>query len=406
LDSADRVSLSSVARIERRVEATAMKTTALASLLALAVLAGAGPARAHDKLGEVHWPISCSPAAQVEFDRALAMLHSFWFPQTTQAFMKVAETDPGCAMAHWGVAMSQRGNPLVGAPAPAANEAGWAAVERARAIAGTTPRERDAIAAIEAYFKDWQSVDHARRVLDYERAMEQLSLRYPSDPEAVTLYALAINEAITVLPADKTYARHLKAAGILEKVLAAHPDHPGALHYLIHSYDFPPLATRGLPAAQRYDTVASSAPHALHMPSHIYSMVGMWQESITSNRAALKVASAYAHAMDFTVYAYLQGAQDVAARQMVDEAAALLKKNAPTAALTPTAGVLAVHTAFAAIPARFALERGAWGEAAALTPAEHAGGPGDHPLHARGGGDPRGHGRRGPARRRAAGLTA
>jgi tetratricopeptide (TPR) repeat protein len=321
-----------------------------------------------EQLGKVFFPVSCTPAAQQAFDRALAMLHSFWLPQATRAFEAVVQADPDCAIAHWGIAMSQRGNPLVGAPSAAANKTGWAAVEKARTLGPKTQRERDYVAAMEAYFKDWETVDHARRVLAYERAMEQLHTRYPTDPEAATLYALALNEALTVLPADKTYTRHLKAAALCEQVLLRHPDHPGALHYLIHSYDFPQLAHRGLAAAHRYDMVASAAPHALHMPSHIFSMAGMWQESIKSNRTALQAAKSYVHAMDFIVYAQLQGAQDIAAKRMVDEAAALLSSQAPAATLTPTAGVLAVHTAFAAIPARFAIERGAWGEAAALTP--------------------------------------
>jgi tetratricopeptide (TPR) repeat protein len=350
----------------------------LVTLITLIATVSPDPALAHDNrvvlaaspetLGRVHFAISCSPAAQEQFDRALAMLHSFWFPPTTQAFTAITQSEPDCAMAHWGVAMSQRGNPLLGAPARGAMETGRAAIEKARTLGAKTQPERDYIAALETYFKDWETVDHPRRVLAYEKAMEDVHLRYPTDPEAATLYALALNEAIMVLPADKTYARHLKAAGILERVLATHPDHPGALHYLIHSYDFPPLASRGLPAARRYDAVASSAPHALHMPSHIYSMVGMWPESITANLAALAVAKTYVHAMDFAVYAYLQGAQDAAAKRMAEEAAALLKAQAPAATLTPTAGVLAVHTAVAAIPARLAIERGAWMEAAALQP--------------------------------------
>ena len=175
-----------------------------------------------------------------------------------------------------------------------------------------------------------------------------------------------MNEAIDY--GDKTYARQFKAAGILEKAYAKQPEHPGVLHYLIHSYDFPPLAARGLPTAQRYASVAPSAPHALHMPSHIFSMVGMWQESIKSNREALGVAKNYVHAMDFMVYAHLQLAQDGEAKRLLEESTALYKTQAPTAALTPTGGVLTVHTAFAAIPARYAIERGAWADAAALEP--------------------------------------
>jgi tetratricopeptide (TPR) repeat protein len=327
---------------------------------------GHTPSHAGESLGRAHFPVSCSPAAQEEFDRALAMLHSFWFPQARVAFTGVTRTDPDCAMAHWGIAMSQRGNPLVGAPAPAALKAGWAAVEKAKGLGARTTRERDYVAAMESYYKHADTVDHSARVLAYEAAMAEVHARHPADPEAATLYALAMNEAILVLPPDKTYARHQAAARLLETVLARQPDHPGALHYLIHSYDFPALATRGLPAARRYEMVASSAPHALHMPSHIFSMLGMWEESIRSNRAALSVAKTYVHAVDFTVYAHLQQAQDDAARALVDETAALLRTQAPAADLTPTAGILAVHTAFAAVPARYALERGAWADAAVL----------------------------------------
>ena len=195
---------------------------------------------------------------------------------------------------------------------------------------------------------------------------KQLHRRYPDDYEGALFYALAMNEAVTVLPADKSHARPLKAGQILEQVLAAQPDHPGALHYLIHSYDFPSLAARGLPAAERYADVAPSAPHALHMPSHVYSMLGMWQESIRSNQAALRAAKTYVHAMDFMVYAYLQGAQDREAKRLVEESSALQGTQAPPAARSPTGGVLSVHTAFAAIPARYALERGQWAEARAL----------------------------------------
>jgi hypothetical protein len=197
--------------------------------------------------------------------------------------------------------------------------------------------------------------------------MEALYRRYPDDDEAALFYALAIDEAVTVLPADKTYARPLKAGQILERVLAKEPDHPGVLHYLIHTYDFPSLATRALPAAERYSQVAPSAPHALHMPSHAFSMLGMWKESIRSNRASLGTAKTYVHAMDFMVYAYLQGAQDREAKRLVDESAALLASQAPPVTNSPTGGVLAVHTAFAAIPARYALERGQWAEARALS---------------------------------------
>jgi len=319
-----------------------------------------------EKLGKVHFPVSCTDDAQRQFDRGLAMLHSFWYPQGLEAFTGLTTSSPDCAMAYWGIAMSARANPLVGAPDTAALERGRQAVERAKAIGAPTPRERDYVAAMAAYYQDWRTRDYPTRVLAYEAAMEQVYRRYPEDPEGAIFYALAINEAATVLPADNSYARPLKAGQILERVLTAQPDHPGALHYLIHTYDFPSLATRGLQAAERYADVAPSAPHALHMPSHVFSMLGMWQESIRSNQASLRAARTYVHAMDFMIYAYLQGAQDSEAKRVVEDATALLKTQAPPAANSPTGGVLAVHTAFAAIPARYALERGRWGDARTL----------------------------------------
>jgi len=331
-----------------------------------AALFGGAAVMAQEKLGKVDFPISCSPEAQAQFNRAVAMLHSFWFPQAPKTFAAVSETDPGCAMAHWGIAISQRANPLVGPPDAAALKRGLASLEKAKAIGANTQRERDYINAIELFYKDSDKRDHRTRVLAYEKAMEQLYLAYSQDIEAAVFYALALNEAIDY--EDKTYARQLKAAQILERVWAKQPEHPGALHYLIHSYDFPPLASRGLATAKRYVSVAPSAPHALHMPSHVFSMLGMWQESIKSNREALGVAKNYVHAMDFMIYAHLQGAQDGEAKRLLEESAALYKTQAPTAELTPTGGVLAVHTAFAAIPARYAIERGAWAEAAALQP--------------------------------------
>src|SRR5262245_49538121 len=333
--------------------------------LAVAILPFAAIAQDAEKLGRVHFPISCSPASQQQFDRALAMLHAFWFPQAGNAFAAVAQAEPGCAMAYWGVAISARANPLAGAPAATATKSGWEQLEKAKAAGAKTPRERDYIAALDEYYRDWEKRDFAERVLAYEKAVEPLVARYPDDIEAEVFYALALNEAITVTPADKTYSRHQKAAAICEKVLAKQPDHPGALHFLIHSYDFPALATRGVPAAHHYATVAPSAPHALHMPSHIYSMLGMWDESIKSNQLAVGVAKGYVHAIDFMVYAHLQLGQDREARRLMENSAEL-QKSGSAAQRTPTGALLTVYTAYAAIPARYALERGVWSEAAAL----------------------------------------
>jgi tetratricopeptide (TPR) repeat protein len=342
------------------------KLALLIAILFLGVPMVTAQEKAGEKLGKVDFPVSCSPAAQAEFNRAVAMLHSFWFPQAPKAFAAISETDPDCAMAHWGIAISQRANPLVGPPDAAALKRGLASIEKAKAIGAKTQRERDYIAAVELLYKDSEKLDHRTRVLAYEKAMEKLYLAYSQDIEAAIFYALALNEAIDYH--DKAYARQLKAAKILEKAYAQQPEHPGVLHYLTHSYDFPPLAARGIDTAKRYALVAPSAPHALHMPSHIFSMVGMWQESIKSNRDALGVAKNYIHAIDFMVYAHLQLAQDGEAKRLVEESAALYKTQAPTAQLAPTGGVLAVHTAFAAIPARYAIERSAWADAATLQP--------------------------------------
>jgi len=251
----------------------------LCAAMAMAQEKAASP----EKLGKVDFPVSCNPDAQAQFNRAVAMLHSFWFPQAPKVFAEVIQTDPACAMAHWGIAISQRANPLVGPPDAATLKRGWESVAKAKELGAKTQREKDYIGAIELYYKDSDKLDHRTRVLAYEKAMEQLYLRYPDDMEAAVFYALALNEAADL--ADKTYARQLKAAQILEKVREKQPEHPGVLHYLIHSYDFPPLAARGLPTAQLYASVAPSAPHALHMPSHIFSMLGMWQNP--SNRTAM-----------------------------------------------------------------------------------------------------------------------
>jgi hypothetical protein len=205
----------------------------IVSALSLAPpLAAQGQAE-EQRLGGVHFPVSCTATAQQQFDRALAMLHSFAYPQDLNAFADIPKTDPNCAMAYWGVAMSRRANPLVSAPSLAVLTDGLAAVNHAKALGASTQRERDYVAAIGHYYQDWETVDYATRVLAYEKAMEQVYRDYPDDSEAAVFYALAINEAITVLPADRNFTRQLEAGRILENVLAMQPEHPGALHYLI-----------------------------------------------------------------------------------------------------------------------------------------------------------------------------
>ena len=297
--------------------------------------------------GTVHFPVSCTPAAQEQFDQAVTMLHSFFYPETIKAFTTVAETDPQCAMAYWGIAISQRPNPLV---APWDN--------------ATLQRGLDAIVK-------GQALAHTAREQDWLAAMAHMYPTYPDDDEAGVFYALALNETVSL--ADKTYAQQLRAAAILEALDAKHPNHPGIAHYLIHSYDFRPLAERGLPAANKYAQIAPSAPHALHMPSHTYSMLGQWQASIASNTASLAAAKAYAathyapgvsdpselHLYDFMAYADLQLGRDQDAKHLV-EAVQAITQTARTS--------IVVETGFAAVPARYVLERGAWREAAALTP--------------------------------------
>jgi hypothetical protein len=330
---------------------------------------------ANEKLGQVHFPISCNSAAQIEFDRAVAMLHSFWYEKAGEAFSEIAKRDPSCAMAYWGIAITFY-HPLWERPNAEVLRNGWAAVEKAKAIGAKTNRERDYIAAIEAFYKDYGKVDHLARVLAYEKAMEQLHSRYPDDSEASIFYSLALIASAQTLPTDKTYSREKKAADILNEALSKNPSHPGVAHYLIHAYDFPPLAHLALNAARSYSKIAPSVPHALHMPSHIFTRLGLWQESIQSNIASESAAKSFAaqihmdgawdeqlHAMDYLMYAYLQGAQDKQAKAILDELYQIHKTSPEN---------FKVAYAFAAIPARYAIERRQWSEAASLKP--HPGG--------------------------------
>jgi tetratricopeptide (TPR) repeat protein len=327
------------------------------------------PAATSEKLGTVNFPTSCSPAAQAEFTRAAALLHSFAFQSAIKGFEAAAAADPTCGIAGWGAAVAWLGNPLAGAP-PAKNvEMGAIAVERAKSMGAKTPRERDYIAAIEAFYKDHDKVDHRTRAMAYEKAMQALSARYPQDREAAIFYALALN--ITLNPNDKTYANQLKAAAILEPIFKEQPNHPGVAHYLIHSYDFPPIADKGVNAARRYASIAPSAPHAQHMPSHIFTRLGYWQESIDTNRASVEAAKdelrqarleagSYnaLHAMDYIVYAALQLVKDREAKAVYEEVRRIEKIDTEH---------FAAAFAFTAIPSRYALERRQWAEAAELT---------------------------------------
>jgi hypothetical protein len=346
---------------------------ALSLLLAVPLAAAAHDGPGTDtKLGSVRFPVSCAPAVQGDFERAVALLHSFWYEEALKAFTAITIADPACAMGYWGIAMSVY-YPLWQPPSAAMLHQGSAAIEKTRGLT-VTPREKDYIAAIGTYYTDADTLDHRTRATAYEKAMAQVFARYPDDREAAIFYALALNA--TAAPTDKTYANQLKAGAILEKVYAEQPNHPGVAHYLIHSYDYPPLAARALPAARGYAKIAPSVPHAQHMPAHIFTRLGLWQESIDSNRASASAGQAYyarlgkdtvwdqtLHALDYVVYAYLQTGQDKQARAVLEELSAMPRAE-------PESFVAAY--AYAAIPARLALEQRRWSEAAALGPASTA----------------------------------
>ena len=327
------------------------------------------------RVGNVTFATSCNPAVQQDFNRGVALLHSFWFSAAIDSFTAVAAKDPGCTMAHWGTAMSWWGNPFAGYRSSKALAAGRVAVEKARAAAAKTPREADYVGAVALLYKDFETVDQRTRTLAYEKAMEQVAAKYTDDPEARIFYALSLDQ--TALPTDRTYANLLKAAAILERELPAQPDHPGIAHYIIHSYDVPSLAPRALEAARRYAKLAPDAPHALHMPSHTFTRLGYWDESITTNLASAaaarkdNAASEELHALDYQTYAYLQTAQDAKAKKVMETTGAIgarIRVDAADNAAPAPAGFFAL----AAIPARYALERNAWVDAAALPVHESA----------------------------------
>jgi tetratricopeptide (TPR) repeat protein len=343
---------------------------------AMAVVLAAAPVQAQEhhhahtgtppeRLGRVVFPVSCNAEAQQRFERAMALLHSFWWSEAQRAFDAVVEADPNCAMAYWGMAMTYRGNPY-GPPAAGAPQAGREAAQRAAALNPPTQRERDYIAAVTELWRDYETVDLRTRSLAYEAAMQRVHERHPDDPEAAIYYAFALT--INAPPTDLTFERQKRAGALLEPLYERHPDHPGLAHYLIHTYDSPRLAHLGVDAARKYSEIAPSVPHAQHMPSHVFTRLGMWEESIEANRASAASARAYeeaqglamatmdrVHAWDYLVYAYLQRGQDVEARRILEEAAGIA-----------AAEHIAIGYALAAIPARYALERGSWSEAAQL----------------------------------------
>src|SRR6266496_709153 len=333
--------------------------------------------------GTVDFKVSCAPEARPEFIRGVALLHSFFYEESRRIFTEIAAKDPNCAMAQWGIAMTWW-HPIWTPPTPDEMSAGKAAIQKAMAMKAGTDLERGFITALNTYYNTADGpttgevgqschgpVGPRDRVIAYEKAMRTLYERYPDDVETQTFYALAVLAVGYANPTDTTLSNQLKAAGILERLWKKNPNHPGVAHYLIHSYDYPSLAERGLAAARSYGSIAPWVPHALHMPSHIFTRLGMWEESIAANRSSADASRAYAamrhreateaeelHALDYMAYSYLQEGQDAKAKEIVDSVATVRKTN-------PELEFSAAY-ALAAIPSRYTLERNAWSDAAAL----------------------------------------
>ena len=314
----------------------------------------------NQQLGNVHFETSCNEVAQRRFDRAMRYQHSFWYDAARDIFQEAAAADPTCGMAYWGVAMTYLDNPHNPIPAPNI-PLGLAAIQKAKAVGAKTERERGYIDALTFMYADADKLTHVERIHAYLKAMEALAAKNPNDDEAQIAYAITLNTSAS--PADKTYAQQRKGAAILEPIWKRQPQHPGIAHYLIHLYDYPALANEGLHAAELYSKIAPAAPHAQHMPSHIFTRVGYWKESIASNIASVKAAktekeygSAF-HGEDYMVYAYLQLADDKDASQVIEDMKAL-----PAA----DSAAFGSHFAMAASPARYMVERGDWAGAAQL----------------------------------------
>ena len=340
-----------------------MKPTRLFLLVSLLTLLFVCGASAQEKLGNVNFPTSCDQKVQAQFDRAVAMLHSFWFQQGEKAFREVLERDPSCAIANWGIAAILIGNTFAGGATVEDARKAKEAIQRGRLIGAKTERERFYIEAISEYYDRFSDRPHSARMKSLADAFEVVANRFPKDDEAQIFYAIYLTA--TQSPNDKTFADTLKAAQILEPQFKKHPDHPGVAHYLIHAYDYPPIADKGLNAAKRYAEIAPSAPHALHMPSHIFTRVGAWQDSVATNRRSTAVAlvdkdpDGALHAMDYLVYADLQLARDKDAGSVLQEARGFTGINPNNRGSA---------YALAAIPARILLERGLWKDAMQLEP--------------------------------------
>jgi len=337
--------------------------------LPLLCIALSAPAASHDsskhagtnlsRLGKVEFKVECTSAVEQDFNRAMALYHSFAWDDAMKAFDGIAKADPRCGMAHWGRAMVMLDNPFIwpGNLQPAKLNEVTAALAAARAAGLKSQREKDYVEAAAVFVRDHEKAAYPARLNAFDEAMSKLAGRYPDDKEAAIISALITSANFN--PADKTYANQLKAAKVLEPLFAAQPNHPGVAHYLIHSYDYPPIANKGLEAAKRYADIAPDAPHALHMPSHIFTRVGHWHDSIKANRASAKAAGDATfdahHAFDYMVYAHLQLGQDKAAREAMNQSRSMKPIEHFGAAF-----------AYAAMPARIALERANWKEAANL----------------------------------------
>ncbi|MBN6113150.1 tetratricopeptide repeat protein [Xanthomonas bonasiae] len=363
--------------VSQRPGVMSAKRFVVASLLAIVVAADASahdPIHDHtamERLGSVSFATSCNAAAQPRFDRAVALMHSFQFGPAIEGYRAVLEADPSCAIAYWGIALSSWSNPFAGFKSPAQLRQGLDAIDAGRALKAKTPRERAYLEAVAHLYVDADRLDQDARTLAYEQAMARLAAAYPKDTEARIFYALALAAAAD--PTDKTYAKQLKAGAILETLFAKYPDHPGLAHYIIHAYDEPALASRAAAAAKRYGAIAPSTPHALHMPSHTFTRIGDWQASIDTNLASAASARAAGqpadelHASDYMIYGYLQTGQDRAAGQLAEASAQVFARFDPAKA-NGAAPASAAYYARAAIPARYALERRDWAQAAKLDP--------------------------------------
>ena len=332
-----------------------------AVLLGFGAASGVGhAANAPERLGKVHFKVECNAAAQKEFDVAMAYYHSFAWEQYKAPLERALRADPGCGMVEWLRALALLDNPFLwpGSLSAAKLAEGEALVEAARRAGLRSDRERAYVDALAAFYKDHDKLNHRTRAKAFEDALEQVVQRYPADTDAAVLHSLVLSANFD--PADKKYTNQLRAAKILEPIFKAQPEHPGVAHYLIHSYDYPPIATHGVGAAQRYSKIAPDAPHAQHMPSHIFTRVGMWRESVESNRTSSKIDADRTpnspHAYDYLVYAHLQLAQERAAQEVIRHALGVAKKPDHVVG----------GYAYAAMPARLALERSRWSEAAAL----------------------------------------